>query len=86
MNPIEESRKYLVECGWTEEQAKNLMMSLSSESAEHLWEIAPKWIEYCGEAKKLITLLETVALAPLIRVSHNGKDWNYALRDGVELK
>ena len=85
-DPIKASHRYLVDCGWTNDQARNLMSSLSADSAEQLWELAPQWIEYCGEAKKMMALLESVALGPLIRVSHNGEEWCYALRDGVTVE
>lgn len=85
-DPIKASIAYLEETGWTKEQAKNLLSSLTADTAEGLWELAPQWVEYCGNAKKILALLESVALGPLVRVGHDGTDWTYALRDGVRIE
>lgn len=77
-NPIQASLKALVDSGWTEEQAKNLMRALKCDSPERLWELAPQWIQHCIDIRQNMTLLECVALGP-VRVDHSGDDWTYAL-------
>lgn len=80
-NPVQASLKALVESGWTEDQAKNLMRALKCDSPERLWELAPQWVQHCLDIRQHMTLLECVALGP-IRVDHSGEDWTYALDIG----
>jgi hypothetical protein len=83
VNPIQESIKYLIECGWSEDQAKNLMKAIHDKSGERLWEVAPLWIQHCGECKQYVDgLLGTVALG-LVKVSRNEDDagWNFGLNE-----
>jgi hypothetical protein len=81
-NPIESSIKYLVDSGWTEDQAKNLIRALKDKDPERLWELAPKWIQHCGETKFYVHgMLESVAMG-LIDVTKGEKDdWLFALND-----
>lgn len=81
-NPITESINYLVDCGWTEDQAKNLIRAIHDKSGERLWEMAPKWIEHCGECMKYVNgMLGTVALG-LVKVSRGeDNDWLFSLND-----
>lgn len=61
-NPIQASVDYLVDCGWTEQEAKNLIRAIHDKDPERLWEVAPLWIEHCGECMKYVSgLLGTVA-------------------------
>ena len=86
-NPITESINYLVECGWSEDQAKNLIRAIHDKSGERLWEVAPKWIEHCGECMKYVNgMLGTVALG-LVKVSRGeDNDWLFSLSDkGLEV-
>lgn len=86
-NPIEGSINYLVDCGWTEDQAKNLIRAIYDKSGERLWEMAPKWIEHCGECMKYVNgMLGTVALG-LVKVSRGeDNDWLFSLNDkGIEV-
>lgn len=86
-NPIEASIEYLVDCGWTEDQAKNLIRAIHDKSGERLWEMAPKWIEHCGECMKYVNgMLGTVALG-LVKVSRGeDNDWLFSLNDkGLEV-
>jgi hypothetical protein len=86
-NPIEASIAYLVECGWTKDQAKNLIRAIHDKSGERLWEVAPKWIEHCGECMKYVNgMLGTVALG-LVKVSRGeDNDWLFSLNDkGLEV-
>lgn len=86
-NPIEASIEYLVDCGWTEDQAKNLIRAIHDKSGERLWEMAPKWIEHCGECMKYVNgMLGTVALG-LVKVSRGEEgDWLFSLNDkGLEV-
>ena len=81
-NPIEASIEYLVDCGWTEDQAENLIRPIHDKSGERLWEMAPKWIEHCGECMKYVNgMLGTVALG-LVKVSRGeDNDWLFSLND-----
>lgn len=81
-NPITESIKYLVECGWTEDQSKNLMRAIHDKSGERLWEFAPLWIEHCGQCMKYVNgMLGTVALG-LVGVTRNEQgEWLFSLNE-----
>ena len=86
-NPLTESINYLVECGWSEDQAKNLIRAIHDKSGERLWEVAPKWIEHCGECMKYVNgMLGTVALG-LVKVSRGeDNDWLFSMSDkGLEV-
>jgi hypothetical protein len=80
-SPIEQSIDYLVECGWDREQAVNLVAAINADSAEKLWEIAPLWLDHCGESMKYINLMGSVATG-LITVTQ-GKDgeWLFKLNE-----
>lgn len=82
-DPIKQSVAYLVECGWSEDQAKNLIRAVKSDkSAEHLWEIAPQWIEHCGERMGYVKgVLESVAMGLVdVRIDDDG-EWLFSLND-----
>ena len=86
-NPIERSIQYLIECGWSDEQARNLLGALHDKSGERLWEVAPLWIEHCGECMKYVNgMLGTVALG-LVKVSRGeDNEWLFSLnKRGVEV-
>lgn len=52
LNPIEWSKKYLVDHGFTPDEAKNLLQAITDKSPERLFtESAPKWIEWCAKRK-----------------------------------
>jgi hypothetical protein len=81
-NPIEESIKYLVDCGWSEDQAENLIKAIYDKSGERLWEMAPLWIEHCGECMKYVHgMLGAVAIG-LIKVTRGEEsEWLFSLND-----
>ncbi len=86
-NPIKKSIDYLVECGWTKAEAENLCAAITSDkSGEHLWEIAPKWIEHCGDVKTYVESMLGLVAQGLISVSEGqNKEWMFALNDkGLE--
>lgn len=86
-NPITKSIDYLVECGWQTDQARNLIRAVNDASAERLWEIAPQWIEHCGECMKYVNgLLGTVAMG-IVKVNQNNEgEWLFALnKKGLEV-
>ena len=84
-NPIEESIKHLQNCGWSKEEAKNLLRALHSDDAEQLWSFAPEWIEMVGRAKLDIAMYEVVAKG-LATVTKRDGEWFYALSDiGIEV-
>lgn len=81
-NPIEQSIAYLVDCGWSKDEAKNLIRAIHDKSGERLWEIAPLWITHCGECMKYVKgMLGTVATG-LVSVSRGEDDqWLFSLND-----
>ena len=86
LNPITASIKYLVECGYTKEEAKNLMQAVQDESPERLLEIAPKWIEHVGEHKRYQEgLLGLIAKGCMTVTMGSDGEWMFRLNDaGIE--
>lgn len=81
-NPIAASVSYLEECGWSPEEARNLVRAIYDKEAERLWEMAPRWIETVGEAKRNMALYDVVALGlATVRRADDDSDWTYALSD-----
>jgi len=80
-NPIAESIDYLVECGWEREQAVNLVAAIQDESAERLWEIAPLWLDHCGESMKYINLMGSVATGLITVTQSKDGEWLFKLND-----
>ncbi len=87
-NPIQASIEYLIDCGWKEDEAKNLLRAIHDKDGERLWEVAPLWIEHCGQCKKYVdSMLGTVALG-LVKVSRSEEEptWLFSLNDkGLEV-
>ena len=81
-NPISESIAYLEECGWSREQAQNLCRAIQADSAEKLWELAPKWIEHCGQSMKYVHAMLGVVATGVIKVTQaDDGDWMFGLND-----
>lgn len=81
-NPIEASIKYLIDCGWSEEQAENLIGAIYDKTGERLWEMAPLWIEHCGECMKYVHgMLGTVATGLVKVTCGEDGDWLFSLND-----
>lgn len=85
-NPIEASKDWLIECGYTETEAKNLLRAIHHENPEKLWEIAPKWIEHVGEHKKYqVGLLDLVAQGLISVTAGEQGEWLFELNEnGLE--
>ena len=85
-NPIEASKEWLIECGYTEAEAKNLLRALRHENPEKLWEIAPKWIEHVGEHKKYqVGLIDLVAQGLISVTAGEQGEWLFELNEnGLE--
>lgn len=79
-NPIDASIDYLIESGWTKDEAKKLLGALFSNDAQDLWEFAPDWIELVGEAKRQMALFEVVARG-LANVTRRDGEWVYAISE-----
>jgi hypothetical protein len=81
-NPITKSIDWLVECGWDRKQATNLASAITADTSEKLWEVAPKWLEHCGESMKYVNdMLGSVAMG-LINVTQGADgEWLFALND-----
>ena len=72
-NPITQSIDWLVECGWSKAQATNLAGAIKADTPEKLWEVAPLWLEHCGDSMKYVNdMLGSVAMG-LIEVTQ-GED------------
>ena len=87
-NPIAGSIDYLVECGWEREQAVNLVAAITDESAERLWEAAPKWIEHCADSMRYVKdMLGSVALGLIeVQLGEDNKTWLFKLNEkGMEM-
>lgn len=81
-NPIEESKKWLVECGYTAAEAENLLRAIRHSIPEKLWEIAPKWIEHVGEHKRYQHgMLDLVAQGIISVTADDDGEWIFQLND-----
>jgi hypothetical protein len=79
-NPIKESINYLVNAGWSKEEAKNLIKALYHEDAKTLWDFAPEWIELVADAKKNLAMYDLVAKG-IVNVTKHDNAWFYQLND-----
>lgn len=77
-NPITSAIAALVKSGWTDDEAKRLLRALRADSPEALVDIADQWIQHCIDVRASMSLLECVAMGPIV-VRHNGDDWTYEL-------
>lgn len=79
-NPITESIAYLEECGWNKEQATNLVGAIQAKSGDELWELAPKWIEHCGESMRYVhAMLGIVAMGMMKVTMGDDGEWQFTL-------
>jgi ribosomal protein S7 len=85
LNPVTESKQILIEAGFTEEQALNLIHAIVADSPEKLWEIAPKWLDHVAETKRYMTMIEMVADG-YIQVSEKKSEWLFKLRDEARVE
>ncbi|MGC8703671.1 MAG: hypothetical protein ACP5RV_12195 [Thiomonas sp.] len=73
-NPVEIAIKYLQDCGYTEQEAENLLRAPQHESPDELAAMMDEWIEHVGEHKKYQTcMLDLVAMGV---ISVRGRDEN----------
>ena len=81
-NPITQSIAWLVECGWSKEEATNLAGAIKADTPEKLWEVAPLWLEHCGDSIKYVNdMLGSVAIG-LIEVTQGADGgWLFKLND-----
>jgi hypothetical protein len=86
-NPIEASKGWLVDCGYSKKEAENLLRAIYHDDPEKLWELAPKWIEYVGEHKRYqIQLLDLVATGLMRVTARDDGEWLFSLNDkGLEV-
>lgn len=81
-HPITASIEWLVACGWTKEQSTALCRAIRSDkSAQHLWQIAPQWLEFAGDAKKLILLIDLVAQGLANVTQDDSGEWVYSISE-----
>lgn len=81
-NPIEASKRWLVECGYTEREAVNLIRAIKDEDPERLWDLAPKWFQHVGDHKRYQTLLlDLVAQGVLTVTANESGEWMFRLND-----
>lgn len=81
-NPVAAAIAALVKAGWSDDEAKRLLRALRADTPEQLCDIVNAWIEHCCWVRTSMTLLECVAMGPIV-VRHNGEDWTFALRDAA---
>lgn len=81
-NPITSSIKYLVECGWSEDQAKNLIRAVRDKNKDRLIDVAQEWIQHCGESKYYVTgVLDSVAMGLVNVTKNDAEGWMFELND-----
>lgn len=81
-NPITQSIDWLVSCGWTKEQATNLASAIKADTPEKLWEVAPLWLEHCGESMRYVNdMLGSVAMGLINVTQGEDGEWRFALND-----
>jgi hypothetical protein len=81
-NPIAQSIDWLVECGWDRKQATNLAAAIKADSPEKLWEVAPLWLEHCGESMRYVTaMLGSVAMGLIEVTQGENGEWLFKLND-----
>jgi len=79
-NPITQSIDWLVECGWDRKQATNLAAAIEADTAEKLWEVAPAWLDHCGESMRYVQgVLGSVALGLVSVTKGEDGEWLFAL-------
>jgi len=81
-DPIKASKAWIVDQGWAEEEADNLMGALEADSGERLWELMPKWFTHVGEVRKYMTMLELIAMGIVTVTADADGEWLYSLKDG----
>ena len=79
-NPVEQAIEYLEECGWTDEEARNLLSALYHEDQEKFLDSLPEWIKHVGEAKAYMAMLETISMG-FVDVTRTENDWLFSLND-----
>lgn len=86
-DPTKQAIEHLVEAGWTEVEAKNLLIAITDKDGERLFcEVAPKWIAHCYEsmnyAKNMLGLVATGLVSVTL---HEDGEWRFKLNDkGIE--
>ena len=86
-NPVEASIKWLIECGYTETEAENLVTAIQDASKEMLWELAPKWVQHVGDHKRYQTCMLDLVAKGIIKVTANADgEWLFQLNDdGIDV-
>jgi len=81
-NPITQSIDWLVECGWDRKQATNLAGAIKADTPEKLWEVAPLWLEHCGDSMKYVNdMLGSVAMGLIEVTQGEDGEWLFKLND-----
>lgn len=80
-NPVEIAIKYLQDCGYTEQEAENLLRAPQHESPDELAAMMDEWIEHVGEHKKYQTcMLDLVAMGVIsVRGRDEDGQWLFSL-------
>jgi len=72
---------YLQDCGYTEQEAENLLRAPKADSPEALMAMIDDWIEHVGEHKRYqTTLLDLVATGCIDVERGEDGEWLFALR------
>lgn len=80
-NPVEAAMAYLQDCGYTEQEAENLLRAPKADSPEALAATLDAWVEHVGEHKRYqTTLLDLVAMGCINVERSDEGEWLFALR------
>lgn len=69
INPVHASIAWLVDMGFTEQEARNLCKAIRADSPEKLMRHAGAWLEWCGKIKREHDCIVMLAASGMLRVS-----------------
>jgi hypothetical protein len=74
----------LVDCGYTEQEAYNLLRAPQADSPEALMEMLGDWIIHVGEHKRYQTVMLDLVAQGIIRVGRNADgEWLFSIDRAV---
>lgn len=79
-NPIETAINYLQECGYSENEAHNLITAVKGKTKEDLTAMLDDWILHAGEHKKYQTCLLDLAAMGIITVTGRDEDGEWLFK------
>lgn len=71
---------YLVESGWNEDQAKNLIQAIYYKDKNKLIDISQEWIEHCADSKFYVEgMLTSIAMGLVDVTKNNNGEWEFSM-------